>query len=340
MRIDIVSFSSNGLNMAGRVADALRAENDVHTARCGAGGVELQQWTAHAFKQSRALIFVGAAGIAVRAIAPHLAGKTVDPAVIVIDETGKYVIPILSGHIGGGNALASNLAKVLGAEPVITTATDRRGVIAFDSWAKQQGMRIRNVSAIKTVSAALLAGEQALVYSIFPIAGALPDQIVIVDSQYQADVVISIFDSAPEQALHLIPPTATLGIGCRKNTSMETIETLFRDVCREMNICPEAVEQAASIDLKTDEPGIIEFCDTHGIPFVTYSAAELAAVPGEFSASELVREKIGVDNVCERAAVLASRGTILLPKRAKNGCTMALALSPYTVRFGAGDENG
>ncbi len=340
MRIDIVSFSSNGLNMAGRVADALRAENDVHTARCGAGGEELQQWTAHAFKQSRALIFVGAAGIAVRAIAPHLVGKTVDPAVIVIDETGKYVIPILSGHIGGGNALANILAKALNAEAVITTATDRRGLIAFDSWAKQQGMHIRNVSAIKSVSAALLAGERARVYSIFPIGGAVPEQIVLVDLQNQADVVISIFASAREQALHLIPPIATLGIGCRKNTSVETIETLFREVCQEMNICPEAIEQVASIDLKNDEPGIIQFCEQYSIPFVTYSAAELAAVQGEFSASELVREKTGVDNVCERAAVLASQGTILMPKMTKNGCTMALALSPYTVRFAVGGEHG
>ena len=133
-----LAFTDTGLALARRLADALPGSVD----RCGSGGVSLAGWTALQFAQSDALVFVGAVGIAVRAIAPHCRSKASDPAVVVLDECGRFAVPVLSGHLGGANNLARALAAVCGAVPVITTATDAHGIFAVDEWAKHQNCTV------------------------------------------------------------------------------------------------------------------------------------------------------------------------------------------------------
>mgnify|MGYP000757237686 CR=1 FL=1 len=137
-----LAFTSTGLALARRLADALPGSVD----RCGSGGVSLAGWTALQFAQSDALVFVGAVGIAVRAIAPHCRSKASDPAVVVLDECGRFAVPVLSGHLGGANDLARALAAVCGAVPVITTATDAHGIFAVDEWAKHQNCTVLMVT--------------------------------------------------------------------------------------------------------------------------------------------------------------------------------------------------
>ena len=135
-----LAFTAKGLALAQKLAVAY--PGSVTLSRCGAGGVRLAEWTRTQFAQADALIFVGAVGIAVRAIAPHCRSKAADPAVVVLDECGRFAVPLLSGHLGGANALARALAEVCGAIPVITTATDANGVFAVDEWAKAQGCAV------------------------------------------------------------------------------------------------------------------------------------------------------------------------------------------------------
>ena len=150
-----LAFTDTGLALARRLADALPGSVD----RCGSGGVSLAGWTALQFAQSDALVFVGAVGIAVRAIAPHCRSKASDPAVVVLDECGRFAVPVLSGHLGGANDLARALAAVCGAVPVITTATDAHGIFAVDEWAKHQNCTVLEAERIKHVSSKLLAGQ-------------------------------------------------------------------------------------------------------------------------------------------------------------------------------------
>ena len=131
-----LAFTSKGLALARKLAAAQPGD----VARSGENGVTLANWTAAQFAQSDAIVFVGAVGIAVRAIAPHCRSKATDPAVVVLDECGRFAIPLLSGHLGGANDLARRLAKAYGAVPVITTATDANGVFAVDEWAKHQAV--------------------------------------------------------------------------------------------------------------------------------------------------------------------------------------------------------
>ena len=144
-----LAFTAKGLALAQKLAAAYPGS----VTRCGheAGQVHLADWTARQFAGSDALVFVGAVGIAVRAIAPHCQSKAQDPAVVVLDECGRFAVPILSGHLGGANDLARALAAVCGAVPVITTATDANGVFAVDEWAKHQNCTVLEPERIKLV---------------------------------------------------------------------------------------------------------------------------------------------------------------------------------------------
>lgn len=206
MRVSCIAFTERGYALAERTARALSdcaqtGEDDlgwdVSVSRgFGEGKADLRAWTALAWEASDALLFVGAAGIAVRAIAPHVASKATDPAVVVIDEAGRFAVPLLSGHLGGANELAQTVARAAGAIPVITTATDVRGVWAVDTWARCAGLAVSNPEAIKRVSARLLSGGRVALYSDMPISGQPPEGVDIASDRARADIVVSPFAGA------------------------------------------------------------------------------------------------------------------------------------------------
>lgn len=281
----------------------------------------LADWTRESFASCDALIFVGAAGIAVRSIAPYIQSKALDPAVLCVDETGRWIISILSGHLGGANALARRLAALTGGEAVITTATDINGLFAVDLWAKAQNMAVLQPERIKNVSAKILRGETITIDCPYPIAGTAPE---LVQCDRDADVIVS-YRACETKALQLVPRVLTLGIGCKRGTDAEALEAAFQQFCIERGICPEAISGAASIDLKQDEAGLLTFCVSHGWPLRFYNAEELRGAPGDFTASAFVEATTGVDNICERAAVLASGGKLIEKKYARDGVTFATA---------------
>lgn len=317
-----LAFTAKGEALAHRLAEALPGS----VSRCG-GDVTLKGWTAEHFAQDEALIFVGAVGIAVRAIAPHCRNKAADPAVVVVDEGGNFAVPLLSGHLGGANALARALAKACGAVPVITTATDVNGLFAVDLWAKAQNCAVLEPERIKCVSGALLAGQTVRYWSPWPVAGETPAGVKKADAPEAADFALTLTPQGG--ALHIVPRIGVLGVGCRRGTTAQQMEEAFAAFCAASGLSPAAVCAAASIDLKKDEPGLAAFCKAHGWPITFYPADELRAVPGQFTPSAFVASVTGVDNVCERSAVKASGGTLLLPKTAGGGVTLALAVRPF-----------
>ena len=331
MKLAYLSFTEKGRQLAGRLAAALGGS----VQRCGAS-CSLEAWTEAHFSQSDGLVYVGAAGIAVRAIAPHLKSKTTDPAVVVVDECARYAIPILSGHLGGANDLARAIGRVCGALPVLTTATDVNGVFAVDEWAKRQNCLVLNPEQIKTVSAKLLAGGTVTVQSSWPIAGQPPRNVCQTEDR-GADVLLDIHPGTGEK-LHLVPRIAVLGVGCKKNVSFQMLETALAAFLNRTGVCEQAISAVASIDLKKNEPGLLDLCAAHGWPLKTYPAEQLREVEGQFTPSAFVKGVTGVDNVCERSAVLASGGTLCQGKTAGDGITMALALTPYQPNWRWQDE--
>lgn len=336
MNIEIIAFSQHGMDLALQIKTGLAAQkNDVQATRCPQDG--LGAWTRAHFNAADALLFVGACGIAVRAIAPYVKDKTTDPAVLVIDENANFVISLLSGHIGGANTLARAIADAFCATPVITTATDVHGTFAIDTWAVQQGLYIANPVCIKSISARLLEGETIKLTSDFPIEGKLPAGVAC--GENNPDVVITHRENTDQNALHLIAPIITVGIGCKKGTQAQHIECAFFDILKQANCHLKAVWKICSIDLKAQEPGILDFVQKYNFPFQTFSATDLNEVPGDFTGSAFVTRVTGVDNVCERSAVLSGGegSQLIVKKQTKKGITLALAVKPYAIRFESED---
>lgn len=330
--IGVIAFTRRGARLGRRLADGLGGSLHVPprlAAETGETAYEsLDGWTAEAWRSREALIFVGACGIAVRAVAPYAADKFTDPAVVAIDEAGHYAVALLSGHVGGANALAKRAAALTGGQAVITTATDVNGLFAVDVWARERQLDIGSRDLAKAVSAAVLEGRPVGFSSDFPTEGALPAGLTL-ERQLLNICVTDQIREAPG-ALPLIPRSLALGIGCRRGKSAEEIDDAVSEALAKAGLDRRAVACAASIDLKKDEPGLLELCSRWGIPLRTYSAEALRRVPGEFRPSELVRQVTGVDNVCERAAVLAG-GTLVVPKQAANGVTVAVARRNTTI---------
>ncbi|MDD3192986.1 MAG: cobalamin biosynthesis protein [Oscillospiraceae bacterium] len=339
MQIELIAFTPDGFALGQKLAGLLAGQGDQTQLARGFGKEKtpLSQWCGQAFAAADALLFIGAAGIAVRAVAPLLAGKDTDPAVLVMDDTGRFCIPLLSGHIGGANDLACRVAALTGAQPVVTTATDRHGVFAFDQWAARRGLKVCNLQAVKRVSGKLLQGKQVRLRSDFPVEGALPPGVILVaDKTY--DVRITIKENCKKNALCLVPPVAVVGAGCRKGISCQALAQAYQMLLAKGNIRPEAVREMCSISLKAEEAGLLAFCQEKGFPLRTFTAQQLNEVKGSFSASAFVQKITGTDNVCERSAVLGSGGTLHVKKNAGSGVTMAMAVAPYIVRLTGGLE--
>jgi len=305
----------------------------------------LDEWTKTKFNRNDGLVFVGATGIAVRAIAPYIKDKKTDPAVVTIDDCGRYVISLLSGHTGGANELTRVIAGIIGAVPVITTSTDSNGKTSIDVWAQQRGLQWPDREQAKRISAALLEGQPVGFYSDYPLADPVPEDFVKGElCRYQVWItankkpesrhMISWFSDQDTEILRLIPESLSVGIGCRRGMAASVLKERLEAVFEEYNLDLHAIKQISSITLKKDERGLIELADRLHVPFQVYEAAELLHVPGVFTASDFVQSVTGVDNVCERAALAGAgkEGSLLVRKQAADGVTIAVAIQRSEIR--------
>ena len=326
-RAAIIHYTDRGAKTAAQVAEAIRDEYEIEQYRARCKLDEL-------FNAVDALIYVGACGIAVRAIAPHLKSKTTDPAVIVTDERGLNVISLISGHIGGANALTHRIAAAIGANPVVTTATDVNSRFAVDEWAAKHGLAISSMQAAKKYAMEILKRDLPVV-SDFPLRGALPGG-VFMGNEGDCGLLVSCFNKEPfGMTLTLVPRILHLGIGCKRGTPMETIRTAVLKVLEESRIFIKAIAGVSSIDVKQDEAGLLEFCAAWKLPVHFYPADDLLTVAGEFSASAFVKSTVGVDNVCERAAMRSAgrNAKLIIKKTCLNGVTVAIAQEEWSVCF-------
>ncbi|WP_075718350.1 cobalt-precorrin 5A hydrolase [Roseburia sp. 499] len=332
MQIEIISFTEQGSLIVANIKKELESYGKVQVTNGKKMERSLQEWCENAFLHAQLLIFVGATGIAVRAIAPFIKDKFTDPAVLVVDEKGKYVIPILSGHVGKANEYADYLAEKLSATAVITTATDLNGKFAVDVFARKNQLVIRDRAWAKEISAGILQGEKVGFFSEGNVIGDIPKDLVLrQSSEEEHHIYVGIHTSS-----YLIPKAVTLGVGCRKGKSAEELEQFILKQLEQQHIALESIACVASVDKKKEEPGIIAFCQKYGFVFQTFSPEQLKEVSGEFTESAFVEENIGVGNVCERAAVCGQNhqpSHVILPKTAENGMTLAIVEREWSVTF-------
>ena len=334
MQVHIISFTQAGFSLSERIQNLLSqsdfSDRDGEVTLSFAGNVAvknenflsgenlslkcppssvympLSQWVQTHFRTKNALVFVGAAGIAVRAIAPFVKDKKTDPAVIVIDEKGSFVIPLLSGHIGGANELARKIASQIGAMAVITTASDVNNLPAIDEFAAKNNLSINDMKLAKDFAARLLAKNSP-------------------------EFTISVY--IKNDILSLIPKCVILGIGCKKGKSPEELEEFVRKSLDEHKIDYRSLDKIASIDLKKDEKALISLSESLKLPFLTFSAQELNQIQQKVTPSAFVSEITGTDNVCERSVFAAGASEIIVHKSACNGMTLAIGIKKINIEI-------
>ena len=334
----LVSYTDRGKAKMGEIRSLLESEGrTVLALERPRGGAFLQEH----WQQVREIVFIGAAGIAVRLIAPYIRDKFTDPAVLVLDEGGRFVIPLLSGHVGGANDLARFWGRATGAEAVITTATDVNGRFAVDVFAKKCGLVLTDRTKAKDISARILKGEKVGFYSEFPVLGRVPEELTLVDSRQKLgrfSAAIAVEERAGGEAgdhiLSLLPINLTAGMGCKKGVPRQELEELLLRGLEAVGCRPGQVRRLASIDRKAQEPGLAQLAEKWQIPFETWTAGQLEKVTAVTGESPFVESTVGVGNVCERAAILGSGGgRLVLEKTAERGMTLALAAEDWSVDF-------
>ena len=379
--LSIISFTEKGAHLSLKLLDMLSEEGEnawLYTKcskyRDGCINKRLRyvysntdEWAKVQMSAKNELLFIGACGIAVRAIAPWVANKLYDSPVLVMDELGTYVIPILSGHVGGANEIAAKIGKMTGAIPVITTATDLNRCFAVDIFAKKNYLYIENKNGIAKVSSKVLRGEK-ISMAIEPLGHAISEPETLETEENKTEKVetvkagkqaeqdnrftnqIEIVDFPPKQPIDVIitsqkqdynaslilrPKEYVLGMGCKRGKEPEKIEEYIDQTLTALGISKNQVYAICSIDKKRDEAGFLQWSSLERIPFITYSAEELEDVEGDFEVSQFVKSQVGVDNVCERAALkgCGEGGELVYRKHASDGMTIAVAKRDWRVSF-------
>jgi len=296
----------------------------------------LPELMAEIFHHYEGHVFVTACGIAVRAVAPLLRGKSEDPAVVVLDQAGRHAVSLLSGHLGGANDLARRAAAVTGGTAVITTATDTEGLPSLDLLARDSGLAIENIEAVKRVNGGLLAGSVVQIFdpqSLFTVPAAHGERFEWVAAPHLLEpgrpcvAVTWRRTSLPEGCLTLRPRVVAAGIGCRKGVAAEQILAAVREALAVKGVAEASLAALASIEAKRSEPGLLLAARELGVEILFFPAQRLAAVATP-TPSAMVLKHMGVESVCEAAAMLAvGADRPLLAKTKTKTVTVALAVS-------------
>lgn len=276
------------------------------------------------FSKYQGLICIMATGIVVRTLAPVIQDKLSDPAVLVMDENGEFVISLLSGHVGGANELTEKVAALTNGKAVITTATDRANVAAIDNIAKAIDGYLPDFKATtKRINGLLAAGEEVGIYLDEPLT---IDQRGFTEKAVSPLIYISTKWHLPKtdlERIRLIPRHRVLGVGCRKGISTETIDTAFKHFCEQENIHPRAFAEIHSISIKEQEPAIRHLAEKWDMKFIVHSAEELQTVAEKYPTSEFVKKTVQVGNVALSSADIGSSGNVISPRFAETGVTFA-----------------
>jgi cobalt-precorrin 5A hydrolase len=329
----IAALTPHGLDLGRRLAEALGCGEVLSLG--GGARTTLQEL----FQAGRPLVCIMALGIVVRILGPLAQHKETDPAVVVVDEAGQFAISVLGGHAAGANELARQVAKALGAVPVITTASDALGLPAIDLIGRAWGWKIEGRENLTKLVAAIIRGEPIGVlqtagrtdwWSIF---GARPPAFQRIEGQpqgYWAGLLVisdlELPDFGPYPTVIYRPPSLALGVGCRRGVPCPEIEVTFQDFCKSAGFSMLSLAIVGTASLKMDEPGLQEFAALHGLPLLGFALEELGSVHNLPTPSDAVRAKIGVAGVAEPAALLAAGAKHLLrPKYRGRRVTMALA---------------
>ena len=335
-------ITPNGLLIARQISEALCGCDIFASAKIlpeGQGGESTQAFLSlskevrRQFHRYRQHIFIFSTGIAVRMISPLIISKLTDPAVVVVDETGRFAVSLVSGHIGGANQLALDIGKKIHAQPVITTATDANDLPAIDVIAVENNLFIETPKNIKHVSMAFLKRRAVSIYDPFSfVTTKLPDSLIkeieATDAAGSSEVFCSFESvSVSRETLVLRPRMLHVGVGCNRNTPCDIIHQFLIEVFEKNNISSNSICSLCTSEIKRDEKGLSELGHLLKVPIDYYTNEALNSVKNIRTPSRMVEKHIGVKSVCEAAAILSSgRGNLIVEKHKNKDVTIAVAI--------------
>lgn len=339
----VFALTERGLKLSDRIAGALGASVVYEPPVLADGG--LKKEVRRAFSRMGALVFISAAGIAIRCVAPLLKGKHKDPAVVVVDERGRFAVSLLSGHMGGANRLASKIARTIGATPVITTATDIWGLPSVEELAERLSLAIEDPKRIKAVNSAILEGRRVFVADrnakrvkrikgafkgVFTCCGTMPKRL---GEREAALLITSRLVVLPagilERTLLLRPKEIVAGIGCGKGVPKAEIKKALTQAFTGAGLSTLSIKTIATIDIKKNERGLNALAKEMGVPVEAYCAVELERVKYPSRPSKTVLQATGSGAVAEPAALISSGAQKPCLKKTKIGrVTIAAAFLP------------
>jgi len=295
------------------------------------------------------LLLLMPVGVAVRAIAPLLSDKRTDPGIVALDEAGRYAVSIAGGHLGGANALAREVARMVGGEAVVTTASDIHGLPALDLLGSERGWTVANPDALTAAAAALVNGERVAAFQeagartwlSYPEAAVL-DYVTRIEDLDDPTIVTALVithrrseafpsgvrDKATTVIYH--PPCLSVGLGCERGVSERELAAAVEGVLADHGLALAAVRDLASIEVKRAEAGLLAYAATLGRPLRFFDATELNSVPVR-NPSRAALAAVGAHGVAEPAALLAAGTRALLVEKSVRGrVTVAVALREET----------
>lgn len=332
MKIGILSITRGGGQLTDKLCSLFTSSTDLKKDN----SAKTSQLLSDNWDNYDAFICIMAAGIVVRSIAPLLKDKNSDPAVLVLDEKGQFVISLLSGHIGGGNQLARDIADKLGAVPVITTSSDTLELVALDVWAKNQNLIPPEKKALTAITAKLVNQGHLALFTDVAI-NSLPVGLIVTDRPEKADIIISnkIFNQC--NATFFRPLNLIIGTGCNRGTDVSEFETALSELFQKLSLSTQCIRNIASVDKKNDEVGLLEFARQHDWGIEFFSAAEINTL-NNLEISFAALKAIGAIGVAEPSALLSANSHLLLCRKRKwKNVTMAVAQAPFTLSEQAPD---
>ena len=331
MKLAILAISDAGRRLASRLRERLP-----QTVILDSSGRSTKELLAENWQRYDGFLCIMAAGIVVRGIAPLIRDKFSDPCVLVLDPEGRFVISLLSGHVGGGNSLAEKVANITGGVPVITTASDTLGLVPLDLWMLTQNLHC-NRQELTSLSTLLVNKGFLKIYSDIDIE-SLPSGLIEVYSPQEADLIVSHRIYPGIETPFARPVNLVVGIGCNRNTPVIEFEEAFTELLTDNTLARQSIRCLASIDKKNDEIGLLEFSTRLNIPLEFFSSDQINTLQNlEISFAAL--GAVGAIGVAEPTALLgAASNSLLCRKRKWKNITMAVALAPCTLSAQVRDQ--
>ena len=324
MKLAIVAITDGGRALAEKLVRTIPG------ATLLTNNKKISTTTAENWSRFDGFIFIMAAGIVVRTIAPLVQHKHHDPCVVVMDEKGRHVISLLSGHIGGGNQLAHSLASLTGGQAVITTASDTLDLVPLDLWASRQSLHIEDQEKLTAASSKLVNRGSLSLYADVEV-GILPGEFNVTTKWEEADVIVSHKDIYPDSATLFRPQNLVIGIGCNRHTPEIEFEESLNELLSDCRLSRSSIRNLASIDKKNDEVGLLKFGHTNHWPIDFLDKDSINKLKNlEISFAAL--KAVGAIGVAEPTALLSGGSHLLLSRKRKwKNITMAIAQVPFTL---------